>query len=111
VLVVEDNMIIALDLEGVLQKFGIGEISLASTVGAALESLDAGRPDFAFLDLNLGEETSLPVADRLLADGVPFAFGTGFGDQADLPEHLSGVPIISKPYSEKALREALTHRS
>lgn len=111
VLVVEDNMIIALDLEGVLQKFGIGEVSLASTVGAALESLDAGRPDFAFLDLNLGEETSLPVADRLLADGVPFAFGTGFGDQADLPEHLSSVPIISKPYSEKALREALTHRS
>lgn len=110
VLVVEDNIIIALDLEGVLLKLGAGQVSLASTVTAALEALEAARPDFAFLDLNLGEETSLPVADRLLADGVPFAFGTGFGDQADLPDHLSGVPIISKPYSEKALREALTRR-
>ncbi|MBU2137027.1 MAG: response regulator, partial [Alphaproteobacteria bacterium] len=110
VLVVEDNIIIALDLEGVLQKLGAGQVSLASTVASALDAIGAARPDFAFLDLNLGEETSLPVADRLKAEGIPFAFGTGFGDQADLPDHLSGVPIISKPYSEKALREALTER-
>tara|TARA_R100000149_G_scaffold64741_1_gene37322 strand:+ start:73 stop:402 length:330 start_codon:yes stop_codon:yes gene_type:complete len=108
--VVEDNIIIALDLEGVLQKLGAGQVSLASTVASALEAIEAARPDFAFLDLNLGEETSLPVADRLKAEGIPFAFGTGFGDQADLPDHLSGVPIISKPYSEAALREALTRR-
>ncbi len=107
VLVVEDNMIIALDLEGVLQKLGVGQVSMASNVASALETIAGDRPDFAFLDLNLGEETSLPVAERLKAEKIPFAFGTGFGDQADLPENLAGVTIISKPYSEKALRDAL----
>lgn len=107
VLVVEDNMIIALDLEGVLQKLGVGQISMASNVASALEAIAGDRPDFAFLDLNLGEETSLPVAEHLKAEKIPFAFGTGFGDQADLPDHLSDVMIISKPYSEKALRDAL----
>ena len=94
-------------LEGVLQKLGVGQVSLASNVAAALEAIAGERPDFAFLDLNLGEETSLPVAERLTAEKIPFAFGTGFGDQADLPDHLSGVTIISKPYSEKALRDVL----
>ncbi|MDP1617452.1 HWE histidine kinase domain-containing protein [Phenylobacterium sp.] len=107
VLVVEDNMIIALDLEGVLLKLGASQVSMASNVAAALEAIAADRPDFAFLDLNLGEETSLPVAEQLQAEKISFAFGTGFGDQADLPEHLSAVPIISKPYSEKALRDVL----
>lgn len=107
VLLVEDNMIIALDLEGVLLKLGVRQVDMASTVSAALTALDEARPDFAMLDLNLGTETSIPVAERLLEMGVPFAFGTGFGDQADLPEALSRVTVISKPYSEKALREAL----
>jgi light-regulated signal transduction histidine kinase (bacteriophytochrome) len=107
VLVVEDNMIIALDLEGVLQKLGVGQVSMASNVAAALDAIAGDRPDFAFLDLNLGEETSLPVAERLTAEKIPFAFGTGFGDQAELPDHFSGVAIISKPYSEKALRDTL----
>lgn len=107
VLLVEDNMIIALDLEGVLMKLGARKVLTASTVAAALETLGAERPDFAILDLNLGEETSLPVAETLRAHDIPFVFGTGFGDQADLPVELSRTPIISKPYSEKALREAL----
>ncbi|MDP1875451.1 HWE histidine kinase domain-containing protein [Phenylobacterium sp.] len=111
VLVVEDNIIIALDLEGVLLKLGANQVSLASTVSAALDAIVSDRPDFALLDLNLGDETSLPVADRLKSEGIPFAFGTGFGDQAELPDHLSGVTIISKPYSEKALRETLTRRA
>ena len=90
-----------------LLKLGVRQVDMASTVSAALTALDEARPDFAMLDLNLGTETSIPVAERLLEMGVPFAFGTGFGDQADLPEALSRVTVISKPYSEKALREAL----
>jgi len=107
VLLVEDNMIIALDLEGVLLKLGVGKVDMASTVAAALALLEESQPDFAMLDLNLGAETSIPVAERLVEMGVPFAFGTGFGDQANLPEPLSRVTVISKPYSEKALRDAL----
>lgn len=107
VLLVEDNMIIALDLEGVLIKLGAGKVTLASTVAAGLEAIAEARPDFAILDLNLGAETSLPVAETLKAQKIPFVFGTGFGDQADLPAELAGTPIISKPYSERALRDAL----
>lgn len=105
VLLVEDNIIIALDLEGVLMKLGARKVTIASTVAAALEVIAAEPPDFAMLDLNLGDETSLPVAETLKGRRIAFAFGTGFGDQADLPPALAGTPIISKPYSERALRE------
>ena len=108
VLLVEDNMIIALDLEGALMKLGVRQVLMAASVADALTQLAEARPDFAILDLNLGDETSIPVAERLKAMGVPFIFGTGFGDQANLPEGLAGAQILSKPYSDKALRDALT---
>ncbi|HMP62731.1 MAG TPA: response regulator, partial [Phenylobacterium sp.] len=93
--------------EGVLIKLGAGQVTLASTVAAGLEAIAEARPDFAILDLNLGAETSLPVAETLKAEKIAFVFGPGLGDQADLPAERAGTPIISKPYSERALRDAL----
>ena len=55
-------------------------------------------PDLAVLDVNLGAETSVPVARALRASGVPFVFATGYGSDFSLPEDLSGVPVVNKPY-------------
>ena len=73
-LVVEDNMIIALDTEQHLLDLGVERVDLAASNAAAFAVLDDDAPDFALLDFNLGDETSEPVAQALEARGVRFAF-------------------------------------
>lgn len=102
-LVLEDNMIIALDLEDMLARLGVKEINVVSSVSQALEALADGPPPFAILDVNLGAETSFPVADALLAAGAPFAFGTGFGDSAAFPDRFREIPVLQKPYSAESV--------
>jgi light-regulated signal transduction histidine kinase (bacteriophytochrome) len=102
-LVLEDNMIIALDLEDMLMRLGVEHITLASNVDQALAALAEETPPFAILDVNLGAETSFPVAEALQDAGVPFAFGTGFGDSAAFPERFRDVPVLQKPYSAESV--------
>jgi CheY-like chemotaxis protein len=98
VLLVEDSLIIALDAEDILQRFG-ATIVTASTVVAAQELLDEMRPDIAILDINLGDQTSFSIADRLHDMGVPFFFASGYGEQARLPMEHRMRPVVQKPYT------------
>ncbi|MET0269234.1 MAG: HWE histidine kinase domain-containing protein [Sphingomonas sp.] len=107
VLLVEDSMIIALDGEDALKLLGAGEVLTAATVARALSIIEDNAPQFALLDFNLGIETSLPVADALVARGTPFAFATGYGDQLDLPPRLAHVPVVRKPYGTDTLGRAI----
>lgn len=102
-LVLEDNMIIALDLEDMLARLGVKHVVLASSVTQALEALNEEKPPFAILDVNLGQETSFPVAEALQDAGVPFAFGTGFGDSAAFPDRFKETPVLQKPYSAESV--------
>jgi light-regulated signal transduction histidine kinase (bacteriophytochrome) len=98
VLLVEDSLIIALDAEDILSRFGAA-ITTASTVDAAHDRLDEARPDFAILDINLGDQTSFGIADRLHDLGVPFFFASGYGEQAKLPMEHRARPVVQKPYT------------
>ena len=62
VLVVEDNMIIALDAEDIMRKFGVDTVRSASSVAQALREISDRAPEFALLDVNLGAETSFEIA-------------------------------------------------
>lgn len=103
VLVVEDNMIIALDTEDVLRQIGISEVTAVANANAALAEMERRMPDFALLDFNLGHESSERVAEALAAAGVPFCYATGYG------EALAGLTteppcgVIRKPYSQADL--------
>ncbi|HYF40699.1 MAG TPA: PAS domain-containing protein, partial [Gemmatimonadales bacterium] len=107
VLVVEDEMIIALDLKRMLTRMGCELVGPATTFEAARELADreAGHLDAALLDLNLRGVSSLPLADRLTAAGVPVLLVTGYGER--LPGIGSGQNVLSKPFHEKELRSAL----
>ena len=106
-LIVEDNLIIAVNSEGVLLELGANHVDTASSVSDAMRFIDKGVPEFALLDLNLGSETSIPVGYRLASLNVPFIFATGYGDRASIPEDLSHVLIIQKPYTSDAVKAAL----
>lgn len=106
VLLVEDNMIIAMDGEDALRDLG-AEVVTAASVGRAREAITSQRIDFAVLDFNLGNETSLPIADLLAENGVSFLFATGYGDGLDLPDRFGQVTLLKKPYSGDTLAQAI----
>ncbi|MDP2332410.1 MAG: response regulator [Reyranella sp.] len=105
VLIVEDDVFLALDLERVLDDAGCSVIGPAPSVERALARIDDTRLDAALLDVNLGHELVFPVADRLCAEDVPFIFVTG--DPSKVPERHWTRPIVTKPFLEPALLEAL----
>ena len=108
VLVVEDQLIIALDLEALLREEGAEAVQLCGTVEDALRSIETKRPDVAILDVNLGTTTSFPVARELQRIGVPFIFATGYGKEVEFPAELRQVPLVAKPYCVRTIREALS---
>nr|WP_261936759.1 HWE histidine kinase domain-containing protein [Sphingomonas bisphenolicum] len=98
VLLVEDSLIIALDAEDILDRFGAA-VATASTPEAAHDILDKERVDFAILDINLGDQTSFGIADRLNELGIPFFFASGYGEQANLPMEHRSATVVQKPYT------------
>jgi light-regulated signal transduction histidine kinase (bacteriophytochrome)/CheY-like chemotaxis protein len=108
VLLVEDSMIIALDAEDVLRTLGAREVTTAASVARANAAQEEHRFDFALLDVNLGAENSLAVADRLKARGVPFIFATGYGDGTLVLDQHPGTPVINKPYGVPHVLQALS---
>jgi CheY-like chemotaxis protein len=107
VLILEDNLIIAMDAETIMERLGAKRVDISSNVRDALRSIEKTRPDFALLDINLGTENSVPVAMKLKELGVPFAFATGYGERAPLPPELGDVPIVQKPYMPEAIITAI----
>lgn len=109
VLIVEDDAIIALDFEEAIRSFGVPMVRSASSVAEALKLISMQPPDFALLDVGLGNETSFEVADRLAALGVPFAIVTGYRSDAVFLSRFAERPMLSKPYSMEALGALLAN--
>lgn len=107
VLVLEDNMIIALNAEEILRSLGIAQVDIVASVRQALNAVEAARPALAVLDVNLHSETSLPVAERLRELGVPFFFATGYDDADSLPAAYRDVTVLRKPYNSDQFLRAL----
>ncbi len=107
VLLVEDQMIIAMDVELILADHGTRNVTTCASVAETLNWLRDFTPDLAILDVNLGTGTSIPIARLLRERGVPFFFATGYGDSIMVPPDLAGVPIVRKPYDERVLIGAL----
>lgn len=108
VLVVEDEILIAMELEMVLTDAGFDVIGPVPVVAAALALLKEGRPDAAVLDMNLRGERVTPVAEVLRAMGVPFVLTSayGAGELASDPA-LADAQNIGKPTNKVALLGAL----
>ncbi len=98
VLIVEDQMLIAMHLEQILLGAGVKEIITTASVAEALHSLRNDQPDVAILDVNLGGETSEALAQDLKRRSIPFMFATGYGDNM-IPAHkFPRTPVVQKPY-------------
>lgn len=105
VLVIEDEALIALDLEHLCREAGAAEIVIVRDL-AALPAGDRGF-DVAVLDLVLPEGATLELAAELFAAGVPFVFVTGYPDAEGVAERFPGVAIVEKPYGAPAIVGAI----
>ncbi len=108
VLVVEDEFIIAMDLQMILEQHGHSVLGPASSVEIALRLLEDVRPDVALLDLNLRNQLVFPVAARLQEINVPFVLASAY-DVTGIEggEILAGAENIGKPVAERSLLNAL----
>ena len=106
VLVVEDEMTIALLIEDMLHELGHEVTGLAMRLAPAVELARTKALDFAILDVNLDGRMSFAVAEVLEGRGVPFAFATGYGPSGIDPK-FAAHPVIKKPFDLAALEAAL----
>ena len=106
VLVVEDEMLVAMMLEGMLKDIGYRVIK-ATRVAKATGLATTEAIDFAILDVNLAGEPSYPVADELRRRGIPFVFSTGYAP-GKLRADLRDIPVLRKPYRTEDVQHLLT---
>jgi DNA-binding response OmpR family regulator len=104
VMVVEDNALVALDIEAMLQEAGYTVLGPLATVAAALAFLAEVRPDAVLLDLKLQDGSATPIATVLGDLGVPFALLTGM-DHAAIDGALLRMPRLAKPFGSEDIRE------
>lgn len=108
VLVVEDEFLIAMDLEAMLKEHGWHLLGPAATVAEALALLEVGKmPDVALLDVNLRGETVVPVAEVLRERGVPIVLASAYNHAASMADVLAGAPNVGKPAQERHLLAGL----
>jgi len=104
ILVVEDEALVALQLQEDLESDGHHVVGPARCLEHGISLALNEDIDAALVDVSLGRDTSGPIADQLLARNIPFAFATGYSDGSMLPEHLRAVPRLSKPYALDEVR-------
>ena len=106
-LIVEDEFVIALEVEFLLRDFGCEVLGPVPSVARALELLGRERPDAAPLDLDLLDGTAVPVAELLASMRVPFALVTAYDPTRIDGQVLRGVPHLGKPVGHDTLRRML----
>jgi len=107
VLILEDNLIVALEAEDLLRSLGAASIVAVSTIAAAVRVCATTSIDFAMLDINLGFESSLGFAGALRESRTPFLFASGYGRQRKAGDSLLSELTVSKPYDRDALQSAI----
>ncbi|WP_244630939.1 response regulator [Aureimonas sp. ME7] len=107
VFAVEDESLVAMQLEDILEELGCEVAALAMKLSRALEALDKGiEADVAVLDVNIAGEQVYPVAERLRSAGVPILFATGYGRQGVIDE-WQHCPVVQKPYTADQIEAAI----
>ncbi len=108
ILIVEDEVLLAMELQARLEQQGCAVLGPVNTVARALVLLDHERPDAALLDFNLNGQRSTSVASTLSALSVPFVVITGYGAGALSALELREAPHIQKPVNHQGLVRLLS---
>lgn len=109
-IVVEDNMVLAMEMESLLTRFGFSTISTFGKPTPCRTALQAGKltgTQIAVLDINLGDESCLDLAQELAEASIPLIFVSGYDKSFAIPDSFSEVPRLQKPVDEFLLYQAI----
>ena len=106
VLVVEDEAMVAALIEIVLGEAGCAVVGPIATVRRALETIERGQVDAALLDVRVNGCQAYPVADALMARGIPLVFVSGFA-QKEMPANYQRCAYVAKPFQPDAILASL----
>lgn len=107
ILVVEDEVMVAMMLEDMVQDLGC-RVDLAPTIGKALNSLRKNVPDGVLLDMNIHGQKPVAIAEELVRLSVPFLLVTGYGAGVNDPPVIMAAPRLQKPFTEDDLARRMT---
>lgn len=107
VLIVEDEMLVAMLIEDMLVELGFEVVGPAMRLQRALQIAREESFDVAVLDVNLANERSFPVADVLRKRGIPFLFASGYGSSG-LNDDFSSAVTLQKPFEQHQLQQAIS---
>ena len=106
VLVVDDEPMIRMLIQDMLDDLGHTLAGEAARIDEALKLARRAEFDVAILDVDLNGQPIWPVAEVLVARGLPFILATGYG-QRGVPEPYRGTPTLGKPFDADALEQAI----
>lgn len=107
VLIAEDELIIAMDIESIVEEAGFAVADTCDTVACTLTAIERALPSCAVLDVRLLDGEVFPAADKLSEAGVPLIFHSGHADEANLRRRYPAAQVCPKPTSPSKLRAAL----
>jgi len=102
VLVIEDEPLVAMEIDTIIEDAGGTVVAILADAGAAIAAIGTARADCALLDGNLHGQPVDEIAGALRAAGVPFLFVSGYGRES-LPSGFDGVPLVNKPFETHQL--------
>lgn len=111
VMIVEDEMLLAMELESEVERAGHRVTGLAMSREQARVELAAERPDFAFVDIHLQDgPTGIDIGRELADAGIPYVFVSG--NIRKIPADYAGaLGAIEKPYTMNGMKNALSYIS
>jgi two-component SAPR family response regulator len=110
VLVVEDEITVALLIEDMVNELAYEVAGTVSRLDDAMRLLDSETFDLAMLDVHLHGKMVFPFAAELEAREIPFLFATAYGARG-IPEEFRNRPVLQKPFGPVELRRALMELS
>lgn len=106
VFVVEDEFLLAMQIEQELLSRGCSMIGPFGKLAEAIDAAPRHQFDLALLDVNLSGEMVYPLADDLMRQRIPFVLVSGYG-ASNIPERFRASPRVPKPSDPKALFDAI----
>ncbi|WP_423068325.1 response regulator [Devosia sp. CN2-171] len=106
VLVLEDEMLVAVVMEDCLRDLGAIDVVICTTLREAESALATRRIDCAVLDVRVGGSPCFPIADKLAEQAIPFVFASASMPE-EFPERHLDRERLSKPFSNEQLVEVV----
>ncbi len=106
ILIVEDEPLIAMEIEDALNEANFTIAGVVSSVADAIALIERGDCEGAVLDANLFGKSSAPIAEALTAQRIPYVVLSGYIAE-QLPKALQSAPFVPKPLRFQQLQSAL----